>query len=137
MCSSSKPTTPSESCPRWMSRVPPAVSDLAAPARAADAVLLDGTTVAVRPVAPGDEAGLARLLDGLSERSRWLRFFSGAADLTGAARLAATMPGLVAEAGDPAEIVGHVLYAPEGRGRAEVAFEVADAWHGRGIGRLL
>jgi acyl-CoA synthetase (NDP forming)/RimJ/RimL family protein N-acetyltransferase len=112
-------------------------SDVAAPPPRADAVLLDGSTVAVRPVAPGDEPGLARLLTGLSERSRWLRFFSGAADLAGAAHLAATMPGLVAEAGEPAEIVGHVLYAPEGRDRAEVAFEVADAWHGRGVGTLL
>lgn len=120
-----------------MSRVPPAASDLAAPARAADAILLDGTTVAVRPVMPGDVAGVARLLEGLSERSRWLRFFSGAADLGAAARLAATMPGLVAEAGEPGEIVGHVLYAPEGERRAEVAFEVADDWHGRGIGTLL
>ena len=64
--------------------MPPVVSDVEAPPRGADAVLLDGTTVAVRPVAPADEPALARLLDGLSVRSRWLRFFSGAADLIGA-----------------------------------------------------
>jgi acyl-CoA synthetase (NDP forming)/GNAT superfamily N-acetyltransferase len=115
--------------------VPPAVPDTAAPV--ADALLPDGSTVRVRPVEPDDGPALERLLDGLSFRSRWFRFFSGTADVGAAARLAATPPGVVAVAGDPARIVGHALFAPDGTGRAEVAFEVADDWQGKGIGTLL
>ena len=102
-----------------------------------DAVLLDGATVGVRPVRPEDEAGLATLLEGLSSRSRYLRFFSCATDLAEAARMAAGLPGSVAVTGAPERIVGHALYAPDGAGGAEVAFEVADEWHGRGVATLL
>ena len=120
-----------------MSRGPPVAPDVAAARGAADAILIDGTTVAVRPVRPEDEPGLEALLDGLTLQSRYLRFFSGATDLHAAAQFGATAAGVVAVAGDPGEIVGHALYVREGDHRAEVAFEVADAWHGRGIGTLL
>ena len=103
----------------------------------ADVVLGDGSTVGVRPVRPDDERGLATLLDGLTPQSRWWRFFSGSTDLPAAAHFAATAPGVVAVAGDPGEIIGHALYAREGESQAEVAFEVADAWQGRGVGTLL
>ena len=96
--------------------------DTAAPV--ADALLPDGSTVRVRPVEPADGPELERLLDGLSFRSRWFRFFSGAADVEAAARLAAKAPGVVAVAGEPGHIVGHALLAPEGPGKAEIAFEV-------------
>ena len=118
----------------------PAASDTPAADQTADFLLIDGATIAIRPVRPDDEAGLSALIDGLSERSSFLRFFSGAVNARAAARLAATGPdtaGVVAVAGDPETIIGHALYVREGGGRAEVAFEVADAWHGRGVGTIL
>ena len=107
-----------------------------------DVALRDGATVTVRPLVPGDEAGLCALLDDLSVESRWLRFFSAGADLHRAASyMAALEPergrGLVAVAGDPERIVAHAAYIRETADRAEVAFEVADDWQGRGIATLL
>jgi acyl-CoA synthetase (NDP forming)/RimJ/RimL family protein N-acetyltransferase len=105
-----------------------------------DGVLRDGSLVQFRPVRLEDEARIAALLAGLSLRSRWFRFFSGATDLEAAAHAAVVgqrMHGLLALAGEPPVAVGHALYVEEGNGRAEVAFEVADAWQGRGVGTLL
>jgi hypothetical protein len=42
----------------------------------ADVVLRDGSTVHVRPARPSDARATKLLLTGLSDRSRWLRFFS-------------------------------------------------------------
>jgi acetyl coenzyme A synthetase (ADP forming)-like protein len=107
-----------------------------------DIALRDGATVRVRPLRPGDETGLRELLEGLSVESRWLRFFSAGADLGRAASyMAALKPkvgrGLVAVAGEPERIVAHAAYIHESAHRAEVAFEVADDWHGRGIATVL
>ncbi len=43
----------------------------------------------------------------------------------------------MAVAGDPERIVAHAAYIRETPERAEVAFEVADEWHGRGIATVL
>jgi acetyl coenzyme A synthetase (ADP forming)-like protein len=107
-----------------------------------DVALRDGATVTVRPLAPEDEPGLCAFLDGLSVESRWLRFFSAGADLhRAAAYMAALEPeqgrGLVAVAGEPERIVAHAAYIRETADRAEVAFEVADEFQGRGISTLL
>ena len=40
-------------------------------------------------------------------------------------------------AGTPERIVAHAMYVKETPARAEVAFEVADAWNGRGIATIL
>jgi acyl-CoA synthetase (NDP forming)/GNAT superfamily N-acetyltransferase len=105
-----------------------------------DVALKDGSTVRVRPVEPGDVDALRALLAGMSENSRWLRFLSAGANLDRAARSAAD-PGdgasLVVTAGTPERIVAHAMYALERADRAEVAFEVADEWHGRGIATIL
>ena len=44
---------------------------------------------------------------------------------------------LVALHGEPERIVAHGYYAEGRRGRAEVAFAVADAFQGRGLGTIL
>jgi acetyl coenzyme A synthetase (ADP forming)-like protein len=109
-----------------------------------DVALRDGATVTVRPMRTGDELDLAAFLDGLSLESRTLRFFSAGADVHRAATYMATMEpergrGLVAVAGDPERIVAHAAYVRETEtaDRAEVAFEVADDWQGRGIATVL
>ena len=76
----------------------------------------------------------------MSENSRWLRFLSSGVDLDRAAETAARSEdgvGLVVTAGAPERIVAHAMYVKETPARAEVAFEVADAWNGRGIATIL
>jgi acetate---CoA ligase (ADP-forming) len=108
-----------------------------------DVALRDGATVRVRPMTADDEPALRDFLDELSIESRALRFFSAGANVHRAASyMAALEPesgrGLVAIAGEPERIVAHAAYIREpSRDRAEVAFEVADAWQGRGISTVL
>jgi acetate---CoA ligase (ADP-forming) len=107
-----------------------------------DVALRDGATVSVRPLVATDEPALRRLLDELSVESRTLRFFSAGANVHRAATYLAGLTldrgrGLVAVTGDPERIVAHAAYVREEPGRAQVAFEVADDWQGRGISTLL
>ena len=103
-------------------------------------VLRDGSTVHVRPTGDEDVPRLRAFLASLSERSRWFRFFSAGVDLDDAARRAA-VPGeglsLLALRGAEGTVVGHGTYIRSAPGRAEVAFAVADAWHGHGIATVL
>ena len=110
----------------------------------ADVALRDGSTVHVRPVRPEDQPAMRAFLSGLSEDSRWLRFFSAGANLDVAARWATEADGdqragLVATTGPDGRIVGHAGWQrdrerPE---RAEVGLVVADELQGRGLGTLL
>lgn len=108
-----------------------------------DAVLKDGLTVRIRPIAPSDGEGLQDLVQGLSSESSYFRFFR------------------VKHRLEPEEVHNftHVDYTKRmafvaihdgrlvGVGRydtneddpavAEVAFAVADAYQGRGIGTAL
>lgn len=99
--------------------------------------LVDG--VVIRPLRNGETATVRAVFDGLGDRSRLLRF-GGAknvlrdGELELLARVDATHHVLVAvAAGQP---VGLARLVRDGA-VAEVAFEVVDAWQGRGIGRLL
>ena len=108
----------------------------------ADVVLRDGSTVCVRPVRADEADALRAFLEGMSPESLRLRFFTAAADLSGAARWATSVGerrglGLVATTGDPARIVAHAGYERIDGDRAEVAFEVADSLRGRGLGTIL
>ena len=112
--------------------------------READVVLRDGSTVQVRPVRAGDAPAVERLLRGLSDWSRWLRFFSGVPDLERAVRWATEVDydhryGLVATTGGDGRVVGHAGFErqPDPPERAEVALEVSDAMQGKGLGTLL
>jgi GNAT superfamily N-acetyltransferase len=102
--------------------------------------LRDRSSVAVRPAGKRDEPALRSFLSGLCLENRRLRFFSGGADMAVAAHLVAATGvdrfGLVAhdEAG---VLVGHAVYIQLEETRAEVAVEVADRMHGRGLGTIL
>jgi acetyl coenzyme A synthetase (ADP forming)-like protein len=112
--------------------------------READVVLRDGSTVRVRPVRRDDEGGLLQFLQGLSDDSRVLRFFTIPREdfLAGIAKAEAVVDyersfGLVAVAGAEARIVAHGQYVSVEPGRAEVAFAVAESYQGQGLGTLL
>jgi RimJ/RimL family protein N-acetyltransferase len=112
--------------------------------RELDVVLREGSTAQVRPATPADAPAVRLLLRGLSDRSRWLRFFSACPDLARAARWATEVDndrrfGLVATVEHDGPVVGHAGLErksdhPE---RAEVALEVADAMQGMGLGTAL
>jgi acyl-CoA synthetase (NDP forming)/GNAT superfamily N-acetyltransferase len=104
--------------------------------------LRDGSTAHVRPVVPADQPALRDFLAGLSENSRWLRFFSLGVDLDKAAARAAAGDradgyGLIVATGAQERVVAHAVFEVERPGRAEVAFAVADEMQGRGVATLL
>ena len=102
--------------------------------------LRDGSRVTVRPATTADEPALRSFLMGLCPEARRLRFFSGAVNIRPAAHLAATTDarhyGLVAH-DEEGVLVGHATYVQLDTTRAEVAVEVADHLHGRGLGTIL
>jgi GNAT superfamily N-acetyltransferase len=117
-------------------------SGLAYPAeQSVDVPLLDGSTVHIRPVLSGDREAIRVFLEALSAESRYYRTF-GIANME---RLAdwsvdvdyADRYGVLATRGGEKGVVGHAAYVRSGPHSAEVAFEVADALHGRGIATLM
>jgi len=112
--------------------------------RELNVVLRDGSTAPVCPAKPADAPAVRLLLRGLSDRSRWLRFFSACPDLAQAARWATEVDhdrryGLVATVGGHRQIVGHAGLERESDHpeRAEVALEVTDAMQGKGLGTAM
>ena len=112
--------------------------------RELDVVLRDGSTAHVCPAKPADAPAVRLLLRGLSDRSRWLRFFTVCPDLAQAARWATEVDngrgyGLVATVERDGRVVGHAGLERESDHpeRAEVALEVADATQGMGLGTAL
>jgi GNAT superfamily N-acetyltransferase len=102
--------------------------------------LRDGPSVTVRTVGQGDEVQLRVFLMDLCANSRRLRFFTGAADVATAAHWAAGTPtgryGLLAH-DEIGVLVAHAVYVQLDQTRAEVAVEVADHLHDRGLGTVL
>jgi acetate---CoA ligase (ADP-forming) len=120
------------------SRQPAATSD---PASETELVRLrDGSSATIRRVSAQDEPALRSFLAGLCLEARRLRFFTGAANVAFAARLAAASDakhyGLIAH-DEMGVLVGHATYVKLDETRAEVAVEVADHLHGRGLGTIL
>ncbi len=106
-----------------------------------DAVRTDGGLVHIRPVQPEDIDALLQLHNGVSERSRYLRFFSFSRhSAVGYVRL------LIQPASDDhvalcawidGRLVGVAAFERIGDNAAEVALLVADEHHHQGIGTLL
>jgi len=108
--------------------------------------LENGMPILLRPITVDDEARLREAVGKLSDRSRYLRFFSGARELPpsvihrladadghhhiawGAMDVSGKLPQVIAAA--------HAIRADEGQG-AELAFGVLDAHHGQGLARLV
>lgn len=108
----------------------------------ADVVLRDGTTAHLRPVRPEDASGLARMHEGQSQSSIYLRFFTFKSSLSRKELERFTHV-------DYRDRVAFVVLRGEeilGIGRydrlddpleAEVAFNISDASQGKGIGSIL
>ncbi|RCG31142.1 GNAT family N-acetyltransferase [Sphaerisporangium album] len=106
-----------------------------------DVLLRDGGIAHVRPLAPGDRASLHELADRASERSAYLRFFTGGRGTAHAHVDRITRPGheglvLVATVHDRPVAVAE--YTPTADPAvAEMAVLVDDAVQGVGLGTLL
>jgi len=108
----------------------------------ATVVLRDGSTIAVRPIRPDDEADLATFYTELSLESRVLRFFAAVANADSSVKRMVEVDyssryGIVALAGGDQKIVGHAMYVAIGPRHAELALAIADAYQGRGLGTIL
>ncbi len=111
----------------------------------ADVLASDGGTVHLRPIAPEDAERLVRFHEGLSERTRYLRYFGPYPRMPERDVHRFThvdhrdRVSFVLTLGD--DIVGVGLYELLSRGEdsaaAEVAFVVADEHQGRGFGSIL
>ena len=105
------------------------------------ALLVDGTTLTIRPSGPGDYEAVRRLHETMSPENLYFRFFS--ASRVSAEREARRVclegrPGMVALVGLLGdELVGVASYEPVGDGAAEIALAVADGMHRRGVATLL
>ena len=104
-----------------------------------DVVVRDGSTLRLRPVRPDDAAALRDVYDRLSDDSWHMRFFNARAaappDMSGVVGIDYDDEFvLVAEAGGRLSGLASYSRDPKRRDRAEVAFMVADALQGRGLG---
>ncbi len=111
-----------------------------------DVTLADGTLLHVRPIRPEDAALERAFVNGLSEQTRYYRFFYRLSELTPAMLARFTQVdydrelALVAVAATEggAAFVGVARYiANPDRTSAEFAVVVADAWQRRGVARVL
>jgi hypothetical protein len=106
-----------------------------------DALLSDGAAVCIRPIRPDDGAALSAFHDGLSEETVYRRFFSYKPHLTERDVERFThvdyrdRMAFVAVLGD--RLIGVARYdRMAGTDEAEVAFVIADAHQGRGLGTV-
>jgi GNAT superfamily N-acetyltransferase len=109
---------------------------------ACDVVLRNGSTLHLRPIRAEDAAALQAFHQHLSPESLYLRFmsFAGATPAV-AARLCtldyANSFGFVGECGGTICAAAHYFRDDRAPERAEVAFAVADALRGQGVGTKL
>jgi GNAT superfamily N-acetyltransferase len=104
---------------------------------------MDMRTVRIRAVGKNEAHLVDEVFAGMSVESRYKRFLSGTSRLTPAQRrLLADVDGYrhqawVAEALGKAVGLARYIRPLREPKRAELAFEVADAYHGRGVGSRL
>jgi acetate---CoA ligase (ADP-forming) len=109
---------------------------------ATDIVLKNGSTLHLRAVEQEDALAILEFSKRLSRESLYLRFFSASNfDLAKAQYIARVdyenQFALVGETREGIVALGHFYRDPKAPDRAEVAFAVADALHGLGIGTSL
>ncbi len=110
-------------------------------------MLLDGTTVCIRPVRPTDEARMREGIEQLSDQSRYLRFFSGQPmpsdpvltrllDVDGQRHIAwgAIITG---STDSPAIGAVHVFRDTTDRQSGEFSVAIVDGYQGQGLARIL
>jgi acyl-CoA synthetase (NDP forming)/RimJ/RimL family protein N-acetyltransferase len=108
----------------------------------ADVVAADGGTLHLRPITPADADEIVAFHGGLSTRTRYLRYFSAYPTIPERDLHRFThvdhhdRVAIVAVLGERIIAVGRYERTP-GTSEAEVAFVVADAHQGRGIGSVL
>lgn len=100
--------------------------------------------IALRPLRFGERRPVLDVFDGLSERSRRLRFLGSKPRLleSDVAQLVDVgccgREAVVAVEQETGRTVGIARFVrDEGAPEAEIAFEVVDEWQGRGLGKLL
>jgi RimJ/RimL family protein N-acetyltransferase len=101
--------------------------------------------VRIRPYRAGDDQVIDQIFAGLSPASRQRRYLRPVDELSGSVLTALRdvdgdrHVAFVAEVGwgRSRRAIGVARYVLDGPGRAEVAYEVVDAWHGRGVGSRL
>ena len=109
----------------------------------ADVLLADGSTVHIRQVEPGDAERVAAMHERLSERTRYLRYFSAYPRIPPRtlARFVTVdhhdREALVVEVENKIIAIGQYERLGPGAPDAEVAFTVEDPYQGRGIGSVL
>ncbi|MEV0591445.1 bifunctional acetate--CoA ligase family protein/GNAT family N-acetyltransferase [Nonomuraea cavernae] len=105
-----------------------------------DVLLRDGGIAHVRPLTPADRPALHELVDRSSERSAYLRFFTGGRNTAHSYMDRLTSPAyqghaMVATMRD--RLVAIAEYIPINEGAADLAILLDDAVHGHGLGTLL
>lgn len=121
---------------------PPVGTSDSPDARTTRHTLSTGEAVLLRDVTPADRPLLLGLLEHVTGDARWFRFFTGGADIERVATAEARCDGdrrtgVLVLSGDGLEVLGHGMCVPASDTQAEIAFEVADGHHRRGIGTIM
>jgi acetyltransferase len=118
----------------------------AAPRYPVEAVLRDGTRVAIRPIGPQDQAREQDFVRGLSSESRYFRFMNTLRELSPGMLQHFTSPdperevalvALSADPGEPRQLAVARFARNEPGDAAEFAVVVADDMQGKGLGTRL
>ncbi len=107
----------------------------------ADVVLRDGSVAYVRPITPADAALVREFHAGQSEESIYLRFFAPLRELSDRDVTRFTVVDYDERVALVALLRGKIIgigrYDRVGDATAEVAFNISDHFHGKGIGSIL